>query len=110
MKRSRARQAIPAPVSRILRKLGVDLSAARRRRRLTMALVCERAFLSRGTLMRIERGDPGVSLGAYATTLFVLGLSDRIADLADARSDDLGLALEDEKLPKRVRLPTRAPS
>ena len=103
MKSTRALPALPAAVGRALRKLGVDLSAARRRRRLTMALVAERAFVSRSTLARVERGDPGVSMGIYASVLFVLGLADRVGDLAAAQSDLLGLMLAEEQLPQRVR-------
>lgn len=69
-----------------------------------MALVAERAFISRGTLGRVERGDPGVSMGIYATVLFVLGLQDRVGDLADPGTDSMGLSLADEQLPQRVRL------
>src|SRR5262245_11923207 len=105
MKSTRALPGLPVPVSRALRKLGADLSAARRRRRLTMALVAERAFISRTTLARVERGDPGVSLGIYATVLFVLGLAERVGDLADPSGDSVARALEEEQLPKRVRLP-----
>jgi transcriptional regulator with XRE-family HTH domain len=107
MKSSRALPALPVSVARALRKLGEDLSVARRRRRLTMALVAERALISRSTLARVERGDPGVSMGIYATTLFVLGMGDRVGELADSRADALGLALQDERLPKRVRLARR---
>ncbi len=35
-----------------------------------MALLAERTFLSRTTLTKIERGEPGVSAGAYASVLF----------------------------------------
>jgi hypothetical protein len=72
-----------------------------------MSLVAERALISRTTLARVERGDPGVSMGIYATVLFVLGMAERIGDLADPRTDVVGLALEDERLPQRVRLPRR---
>jgi transcriptional regulator with XRE-family HTH domain len=105
MKSTKAIPALPMAVRRALVKLGRDLSAARRRRRLSMAIVAERALVSRNTLARAERGDAGVSMGIYATVLFVLGLADRIGDLADPKLDVLGLALEDERLPKRVRMP-----
>lgn len=94
---------LPISVRRALQKLGVDLSAARKRRRLTMEIVAERAFVSRKTLRRVERGDPSVSMGIYATVLFVLGLSERLESLADASTDELGLSLEEQQLPKRVR-------
>lgn len=108
MKSSRAMAGLPAAVTRALRKLGQDLSVARRRRRLTMALVAERAFISRATLARVERGDPGVSLGIYATVLFVFGMADRIGELTDPGKDPVGQGLEAEQLPRRIRA-RRAP-
>jgi len=90
---------------RALRKLGHDIRDARRRRRIPMAILAERASLSRMTLNRVEKGAPGVSMGAYATVLFVLGMADRIGTLADARTDTLGLELEEEHLPQRIRNP-----
>jgi transcriptional regulator with XRE-family HTH domain len=94
---------LPLPVKRALLKLGEDIRSARLRRRIATTTMAERAFITRPTLRKIEQGDPGVSLGIYATVMFVLGLTPRIADLADSRSDDLGLQLEEERLPKRVR-------
>jgi len=67
--------------------------------------MAERARFSRTTLYKIERGDPGVSMGNYATALFVLGLHHDISELADRRRDGLGLDLLEERLPKRVRVP-----
>jgi transcriptional regulator with XRE-family HTH domain len=110
MKSSRALPALPSALTRALRKLGQDLSVARRRRRLTMAIVAERAMISRTTLARVERGDAGVSMGIYATVLFVLGLGERVGDLADAGADDVGRALAAEQLPQRVRLPHKRPA
>ena len=103
MKASPAHAALPAPVLRALRKLGADISAARRRRAIPTVLMAERAFIARNTLARVEKGDPGVSLGVYASVLFALGLTDRLALLADPAHDPLGLALADEQLPKRIR-------
>lgn len=100
---------LPLPVKRSLAKLGGDIRAARLRRRIPTTLMAERAFISRSTLQKVEQGDPSVSLGIYATILFILGLSERIADLADPGTDALGLALEEERLPRRVRLPRKAP-
>jgi len=74
-----------------------------------MVMVAERAMISRTTLARVERGDAGVSLGIYATVLFVLGVGEGIGQLADPRSDDVGRALEAERLPRRVRPPRQRP-
>ena len=97
------------PVRRALRKLGQDIRDARRRRRIATALMAERASMSRTTLGKIERGDPGVSLGNYAAVLYVLGLADRLGELADVRHDAAGLEREEENLPRRIRQP-RDPS
>jgi len=98
---------LPIPVARALRKLGRDIKDARRRRRIAMAIVAERASISKPTLIRIERGDQSVSIGSYARVLFVLGMVDRLADLADAKNDPVGLQLEEENLPKRIRVAGR---
>lgn len=96
---------LPGPVKAALKKLGADISDARKRRRIPTTLMSERAFISRATLGRLEKGDPGVSLGSYASVLFVLGLTDRLKNLVDANNDPVGRALEEERLPKRIHLP-----
>jgi DNA-binding XRE family transcriptional regulator len=98
---------VPIPVTRALRKLGHDIRDARRRRRIPVAVLAARASISRMTLNKIEKGDPGASLGAYATVLFALGMADRLADVADPRHDTVGLALEEENLPERIRFSRR---
>lgn len=91
-------------VRRSLRKLGLDIRDARRRRGLPAEIVAERAFTSRPTLRRIERGDHGVSIGIYAAVLHALGLLDGLGELASPARDEIGMAMASEKLPKRVRL------
>ena len=104
---SRAANQLPLPVRRALRKLGGDLRDARRRRRIPVAIAAERASISRTTLVKLEKGDPGVSMGTYATMLFVMGMTERVADLADARSDTVGRQIEEEHLPQRIRIKKR---
>jgi transcriptional regulator with XRE-family HTH domain len=99
--------AVPIPVVRALRKLGHDIRDARRRRRIPVAILAERASIGRMTLNRIEKGDPRASLGAYATVLFALGMVGRLADVADPKHDAVGLELEEEHLPERIRLSRR---
>ena len=94
---------LPLPVRRALRKLGGDIRDARLRRRIPTKIMADRASISRTTLNKVEKGEPGVSLGIYATVLFVLGLHDRLAELADIKSDTVGLELEAENLPQRIR-------
>lgn len=106
MPRKAARE--PIPVRRALRKLGQDIRDARRRRRIPVELMAERASMSRTTLAKIEKGEPGVYMGHYARVLFVLGLADRLAELADVRTDTVGLELEQEELPQRIRRSRRS--
>jgi hypothetical protein len=91
------------PVRKGLRKLGLDIRDARRRRRIPAAIVAERASISRMTLFKVEKGDPGVAMGIYATVLFVMGISERLGDIADPKNDPVGLQLEEEYLPQRIR-------
>ena len=62
--------------------------------------MAERAFISRGTLYKVERGDPTVSMGIYATVLSILGLIDGLGQAADRREDTLGLDIDEDRLPK----------
>ena len=92
-------------VRQSLRKLGDDIRQARLRRRIPMQLLAERAMISRGTLDKIQRGDPSVAMGSYASVFFALGFKTPFTSLLDIVNDPVGLALEEQSLPKRVRLP-----
>ena len=107
MRTSRSSVVMPLPVRHALRKLGRDIRDARRRRRIPAAIAAQRASISRTTLVKIEKGDPGVAIGIYATVLFVLGMADRLGDLAAPKNDPVGLQLEEENLPQRIRVAHR---
>lgn len=98
---------LPIPVQKALRRLGKNICDARRRRRIGMELMSERAGFSRITLSKIEKGDPSVSMKSYASALFVLGMIDHLGKLADASHDIVGRELEEENLPKRIKIPQR---
>jgi len=83
------------------------LRTARRRRGLPAGIVAERAFTSRPSLLRVERGDPAVSIGIYAAVLQALGLLEGLGELADPGRDATGLALANDRLPQRVRVRQR---
>ena len=93
---------LPIPLKTTLHRLGSDLRDARLRRRIPAAIMAERAGISRTTLLKVEKGEPGVAIGTYAAVLMVLGLIVRLAELASAPTDEVGLALEEERLPKRI--------
>ncbi|MBK1724942.1 helix-turn-helix domain-containing protein [Thiocystis violacea] len=90
-------------VERALKKLGADIRDARRRRRISTELMAERMGVSRGTLNRLEAGNPQVAISAWASALMILGKLDALADLVDRTQDPLGLDLLEEQLPQRIR-------
>ena len=96
---------VPIPVITALRKLGQDINDARRRRRITVELMAQRAGVSRSTIGKIEKGDPTTSMGGYGAVLFVLGMEKRLSELVDSMHDLVGRRLEDENLPQRARIP-----
>ncbi len=101
--KSQVQDIMPPALRRDLKKMGHDIAVARRKRRLTIAMMTERVGVHKNTYMRIEKGDPTVSFGSYAMTLFVLGFGDRLRELVDVGRDDRGLLLDEQRLGKRVR-------
>jgi transcriptional regulator with XRE-family HTH domain len=102
--RSSVYDVLPSKLHLGLTKFGGDIAVARKKRNLTMAMMCERLGVSKSTYLRVEKGDPTVALGVYAMALFVLGFGNALGDLIDPRRDDQGLVLDLERLPKRVRV------
>ena len=94
---------IPLPVQRALLKLGADLSLARRRRHISQASLAERMGASLSTVRRMEKGDARVPIHFFARALHVFGELQALEHLLDTPKDEIGLALMDEQLPKRVR-------
>jgi transcriptional regulator with XRE-family HTH domain len=98
-----AHNSLPRPARSALLKLGEDIAVARKKRRISTVSMAERAFISRGTLYKVEKGDPSVSMGVYATVLSILGLVDGIGATADRRNDPLGLDIDEDRLPKKIQ-------
>jgi DNA-binding XRE family transcriptional regulator len=102
--KSDVRAILPPRIVRSLQKLGADIATARRKRAFTVAMMAERTGVSRTTWLKVEKGEPSVSLGVYAMALFVLGFDDVLGRAADPQTDQTGLVLDVERLPKRVRV------
>lgn len=90
---------------RLLSDLGERFRLARKRRRLSNAVVAQRAGISRSSLYKVEAGDPGATLGTYLRVLAVLGLEGDIAALA--ADDKLGRKLQDLALEPSPSSPRR---
>ncbi|MCD6532959.1 MAG: helix-turn-helix transcriptional regulator [Deltaproteobacteria bacterium] len=95
---------IPFSIIAALKTLGENIRNARKRRRITMNLLAERAKISRVTLSKIEKGDPSVAIKYYASVLQMLGLLKNLEEVAAAKNDGVGVIIEEENLPQRVRL------
>src|SRR5487761_356975 len=91
-KTSAALHTLPAAAAQALRALGENLAIARLRRRESQREWAGRLGCSVPTLIRLERGDPGVGVGLYATALWLIGRVSGLPALA-APADDRG-ALE----------------
>jgi len=90
---------------RILNKVGENIKLARLRRKFSSEQVAERANISRPTLLSIEKGMPGVGIGAYLQVMLVLGLENDFLLLA--KDDDLGRKLQDAGLAPKERAPKK---
>ena len=91
--------------SRILEQLGEQIKLARLRRKFSAAQVAERANMGRSTLIKLEKGHPGVSLGHVVNVLRVLGLESDVLLLA--KDDVLGRKLQDAEIQTKQRAPKR---
>jgi transcriptional regulator with XRE-family HTH domain len=96
---------------RLLSELGERLRLARKRRKLSSAVVAQRAGISRTTVYKVEAGAPGATLGTYVRVLAVLGLEGDLNLLA--ADDRIGRKLQDlalEPSPDARRRKVASPS
>ena len=97
-------ETLPAAVKEAIRDLGANIATARVRREWKQTELAAKAGISRLTLLKLEAGAAGVSISAYAATLWALGLLDQLADVARPDSDAEGETLAAMRLGERVRL------
>ncbi len=90
----------------ILKEMGEQIRLARLRRDISVNLICERAYISRTSLWKVENGDPGVAIGIYAVVLHAIDNMDKDL-LKIARDDELGRTLQDLKIDVRKRASKR---
>lgn len=88
---------------RSLSVLGQNIRQARLARRFSMAELATRADVSERTLMRLEKGDPGVGIGNLAAALAALGSPAVLAYLMSPANDPMVLSRALQAVPKRGR-------
>jgi transcriptional regulator with XRE-family HTH domain len=88
--------------NRALEAMGASIKIARVKRRISVKSFAERIGVSESTVIRLEKGDSGVSIGTLAMACLVLGEIQRIAEFLDSGSDDTGLLMDKKMLPKRI--------
>ena len=59
--------------------------------------------VSVGTVKRMEAGDPGVAIGTVAMCLLALGKIERLSMLLPEELDDIGMMVDRQSLPRRIR-------
>ena len=109
-KASLALVSLPPEVAGALLTLGERLALARLRRRESQKQWAARLGVSVPTLIRMERGDPSVRMGVYATALWLAGMSGELAELADPAKDRLALEADVRKASRLRAARTRASS
>ena len=94
---------LPLPVARSLKRLGSNISKARRRREWDQATFANIMGISLASLKRLEAGRPGIGLHSFVRALLALQLLESFDRFLEAPNDTIGLIHQDAKLPMRVR-------
>ncbi|MBB3178455.1 XRE family transcriptional regulator [Variovorax sp. Sphag1AA] len=100
-RRSEALDSLPSAVTGALSRLGADLALARKRRKQSLRNWALRLNVSVPTLVKLEKGDPTVSAGVYATALWMIQRHEALAALADPRKDLAALESEVQAASRR---------
>lgn len=87
-------ESLPQAARDALRKLGDDLTTARKRRGQPLREWAKRLGVSVPTLLRMEKGDPSVSAGVYATALWLIGRHEALGNVGDPKEDLAALEVE----------------
>ncbi|MEW6288627.1 MAG: helix-turn-helix transcriptional regulator [Thermodesulfobacteriota bacterium] len=86
-----------------IQRIGRNLQIARKRRKKTTQQAAEMMGTSLSSVRRMEAGDPSVRFETYLAALEVYQLDDTLR-FAEPEDDRIGLALEKQRLPQRVRI------
>ena len=95
---------LPPPIAATLAALGANLRLARERRGMTIRELGAQINASAPTIIKLERGDPSVSIAIYAAALHVYERLEWLPDLVDPQFDREALRIELAGIrPRRAR-------
>jgi transcriptional regulator with XRE-family HTH domain len=108
-KPAQAKEILPAAVARALKDLGENLALARQRRKESQRAWASRLSVSVPTLIRMEKGDPSVGMGVYATALWLMGRHAALPEVAAPAQDLNALEQDIEAVRQRSKRLSRKP-
>jgi len=108
-KPSSATDQLPASAAKALADFGENLALARQRRKESLRAWASRMAVSVPTLIRMEKGDPSVGMGVYATALWLMGRHAALPEVAAPEHDATALAQDIEAVRQRGRRMSRKP-
>ncbi|OSJ18850.1 hypothetical protein BST63_04665 [Bradyrhizobium canariense] len=103
--RSQLISAPPSAVQEAIKRLGNNLRTARLRRNLSHAELAAKLGVDRHVIADAENGKLSTSAGVYVGMLWAMNLLPSLADVANPKNDEEGLALSglDERERARQR-------
>ena len=108
-KPAHASEILPAALARVLKDLGGNLALARQRRKESQRTWATRLSVSVPTLIRMEKGDPSVGMGVYATALWLMGRHAALPEVAAPAHDLNALEQDIEAVRQRSKRLSRKP-
>jgi hypothetical protein len=108
-KPAHASEILPAALARALKDLGGNLALARQRRKESQRTWATRLSVSVPTLIRMEKGDPSVGMGVYATALWLMGRHAALPEVAAPAHDLNALEQDIEAVRQRSKRLSRKP-
>jgi len=98
---STSTKSIPFVAKKALAQLGENVKIARKRRKESLRSWAKRMDASVPTIQRMEKGDPTVGIGVYATAIFLSGDIERFGNIASPKEDSYALNLDILQASKR---------
>ncbi len=92
---------LPSQAQATLCQLGDHLATARKRRKQSLSAWATRMQISVPTLLKMEKGDPSVGMGVYATAIWLVGGLPALAEVAAPKNDLAALEAEVQQARRR---------